>query len=441
VKLSSLIGHTIEISLLIDTDSRPADAVIDTFFRSHRYLGSHDRRFIAETAYGMLRWRMLLDGIIAHALAPELVLGRDLFLSNLMTYRCCAFLLHAGTQTAADLCTHLPEEAHEAVRALEKHRSDFDGDAATSGEIALAHSFPEWMVDAWISQFGVDDAIHICKALNNPAPITLRVNTIKTTVDECRELLQREGIETEPTHWSPFGLTLRRRVNVFQLEAFRSGFFEVQDEGSQILALLVDPKPTARVVDACAGAGGKTLALGAVMKNRGVIFALDVHTTRLEELRKRLKRSGVDTVRVKPIDGETLPAEMIGIADNVLVDAPCSGLGTMRRNPGMKWTVTRDVVIELSRKQARILELYAQCVKENGILVYATCTTMPEENEQVVEAFLAAHTEFVLESPAARLARYNLGALAGEKYFQLLPHRHNTDGFFAAVMRKTAPHL
>ncbi len=436
MKLSSLIGHTVEISLLIDGDSRPADAVIDTYFRTHRYLGSHDRRFIAETVYGVLRWKMLLDHLITRAVAPDALLGRDLFLSNLMSYRCCAYMLHARTHTGAEICRELPESAHASVLSLEHHAAAFAPTGTTVEEIAVAHSFPPWMVEAWIAQFGIGEAQELCRALNEPAPITLRVNTIKATVEECREALLREGIEAEPTSWSPFGLTLKKRINVFQLEVFKRGFFEVQDEGSQILALLVDPKPSAKVVDACAGAGGKTLALGAVMKNRGVIYALDVHTKRLDELRKRIKRSGVDTVRVREIDGVTLPDELVGIADNVLVDAPCSGLGTMRRNPGMKWTVTPAVVKEISEKQARILELNAHCVKPNGILVYATCTTMPEENEHVVEAFLAAHPEFELESPRTRLERYGIASVAGEKYFQLLPHRHNMDGFFAAVMRR-----
>lgn len=421
---------------MVDTDNRPADAVIEKFFRAHRYLGSHDRRFIAETVYGMLRWKKLVDGMIERSVASEAMIGGDLFFSNLMTYRCCAYLLHAGTHSAEELCSLMPEQIHDALRNLERHRGDFTGGGTSAGEIALTHSFPEWMVESWIMRLGVEETQQLCKALNEPAPITVRVNTIKATVVECRSALKREGIETEPTRLSPLGLTLRRRINVFQLDAFRNGFFEVQDEGSQILALLIDPKPSAKVVDACAGAGGKTLALGALMKNRGVIYALDVHTTRLEELKKRLKRSGVDTVRVKPVDGMTLSEDMHGVADIVLVDVPCSGLGTLRRNPGMKWTVTPDVVAEISRKQSRLLELYSGCLKEKGVLVYATCTTMPEENEQVVEAFLASHTEFELESPGSRLARYGIASIAGEKYFQLLPHQHNTDGFFAAVMKK-----
>jgi 16S rRNA (cytosine967-C5)-methyltransferase len=436
VKLSSLIGHTIEISIDIDHEARPADSLIDTYFRSRKYLGSHDRRFIAETVYGMLRWKLTLDFIVAHAAAPEQIAGSELFLSNRISYRCAAFLLHSKRSTVAELMREFPDSAHPAIESIARHCEDpkYVDDPVRS--LALNASFPEWMAEKWIGQYGAAEAASLCQALNLNAPVTLRVNTIKATVDECRAALGREGIDTEPTQYSPFGLNLRKRTNVFQLEAFRNGLFEVQDEGSQLLALLVDPKPSAKVVDACAGAGGKTLALGAVMKNRGVIYSLDVHTGRLDELRKRLKRSGADTVRVRAVDGVTLPPDLAGIADNVLVDAPCTGLGTIRRNPGMKWSVTPQTVEEISAKQKCILALYAGCVKPGGTLVYATCTTMPEENEHVVESFLAAHDDFELQPPSARLSRYGLEALGGNTYFQLLPHIHNTDGFFAAVMRK-----
>jgi 16S rRNA (cytosine967-C5)-methyltransferase len=338
--------------------------------------------------------------------------------------------------SANDLAAEFSETARHWIEKIAAHCDDSTTDADPAKSLALAESFPEWMTAKWIGQFGLDEASRLCSVLNQNAPITLRVNTIKTTVDDCREALSREGVETEPTKLSPVGLNLRKRINVFQLEAFRNGLFEVQDEGSQLLAFLVDPKPSAKVIDACAGAGGKTLALCAVMKNRGVIYSMDVHTGRLDELRKRLRRSGADTVRVRIVDGETLPDDLVGIADHVLVDAPCTGLGTIRRNPGMKWSVTPQTVEEISAKQKRILELYAKCVKAGGTLVYATCTTMPEENEQVVEAFLALHPEFEIESPALRLSRYGLASLGEKQYFQLLPHHHDTDGFFAAVMKK-----
>ncbi|HLP16843.1 MAG TPA: RsmB/NOP family class I SAM-dependent RNA methyltransferase [Bacteroidota bacterium] len=436
MKLSSLIGHTIEISIEIDKDTRPADTLIDAYFRAHKYLGSHDRRFIAETVYGMLRWKLTLDFIVERAASPVSIKGTDFFSSNLVTYRCIAYLMHVKKEPPGALIAEFPTEAAPAIESIARHCNDVRYEENPVRSLSLIESFPEWMVSNWIGQFGGAEAARLCASLNRNAPVTLRVNTIKATVDECRAALGREGIEAEPTKLSPFGLNLKKRINVFQLEAFRNGFFEVQDEGSQLLALLVDPKPSAKVVDACAGAGGKTLALGAVMKNRGVIYALDPHTGRLDELRKRLKRSGADTVRVRTADGATLPDDLVGIADNVLVDAPCSGLGTIRRNPGMKWSVTPETVNEISEKQKRIIELYSGCVKPGGVLVYATCTTMPEENEQVVESFLEAHPEFELESPAARLSRYGLASLGENKYFQLLPHRHDTDGFFGAVMKK-----
>ncbi|MGE5316139.1 MAG: RsmB/NOP family class I SAM-dependent RNA methyltransferase [Acidobacteriota bacterium] len=437
MKLSSLIGHAIEAALGIEHEQRPADSLIDSFFRSRKYLGSHDRRFIAETVYGMLRWKLTLDAIVERAVPAEARMGRDLFSSNLITYRCAAYLLRSVRHDAAELAQEFPESARASVMEIAAHADDAVAVDDPVQGLSYAESFPEWMAAQWIGRYGREEAVKLCHALNENAPVTLRVNTIKATVEECRAALSREGVESEPTKLSPFGLNLRRRINVFQLAAFKEGLFEVQDEGSQLLALLVDPKPSAKVVDACAGAGGKTLALGAVMKNRGVIYSMDVHTGRLEELRKRLRRSGADTVRVRVVDGETLPDDLAGIADNVLVDAPCSGLGTIRRNPGMKWSVTPQVVEEISMKQHRILDLYSKAVKPCGILVYATCTTMKAENEDVVEAFLAAHPEFTLEDPAKRLARYGLETLVDSHYFQLLPHRHDTDGFFAAVMKKT----
>ncbi|MBP9212732.1 MAG: RsmB/NOP family class I SAM-dependent RNA methyltransferase, partial [Bacteroidetes bacterium] len=198
----------------------------------------------------------------------------------------------------------------------------------------------------------------------------------------------------------------------------------------------VNPKPGSKVVDACAGAGGKALAMASVMKNRGEIFALDVHSFRLDELRKRIKRSGVDSIRAKVItEGETLPS-LLGAADAVLVDAPCSGTGTIRRNPGMKWSVSRQMIEELRVKQASILALNAAYVKPGGRLVYATCSLMTSENEGIAQEFLSAHPDFSLIPPSVILERYGLERIAQKEYFQLLPQHYNTDGFFAAVFQR-----
>jgi 16S rRNA (cytosine967-C5)-methyltransferase len=292
-------------------------------------------------------------------------------------------------------------------------------------------------VHRFLYQYGESETEELCKSLNEQAPLTLRVNTIKTTVDECQRALKKEGIETQPTRLSPFGLLVPKRMNVFQLQTFRDGWFEVQDEGSQLLPFLLDPKPTAKVLDACAGAGGKTLELAALMKNRGEIMATDVHSTRLEELRRRTRRAGVSNVRIRQVeDVADLNDGFREHFDLVLIDAPCSGLGTLRRNPGMKWVVTEETVGEVSQKQAHILDSSSSLVKPGGIVAYATCTLFREENEAVVENFLTTHLEFTLERPPLDASKFDLNAFNAGPYVKFYPHRDGTDGFFIAVARK-----
>jgi 16S rRNA (cytosine967-C5)-methyltransferase len=303
--------------------------------------------------------------------------------------------------------------------------------------IGLRYSFPDWMVHRFLYQYGESETEELCKSLNEQAPLTLRVNTIKTTVDECQRALKKEGIETQPTRLSPFGLLVPKRMNVFQLQTFRDGWFEVQDEGSQLLPFLLDPKPTAKVLDACAGAGGKTLELAALMKNRGEIMATDVHSTRLEELRRRTRRAGVSNVRIRQVeDVADLNDGFREHFDLVLIDAPCSGLGTLRRNPGMKWVVTEETVGEVSQKQAHILDSSSSLVKPGGIVAYATCTLFREENEAIVENFLTTHPEFTLERPPLDASKFDLNAFNAGPYVKFYPHRDGTDGFFIAVARK-----
>ena len=444
MKISSLVGHTAELYDLIVHEGRPADSIIDQFFRSHKYLGSNDRRFIAEHVYAMIRYRSRLEETVRRCSASLHPLQRVVAEQQRTMLHCVAAMVLFGGEHPGRLCADYGETS--AIGALldailpalrETITQPFVGEpTAHVPRIAWEHSFAEWMVEKFVSRLGVEGAEQFCIALNKNAPITLRVNTIKTDVEHCIEALAKEGVAVERTKYSPFGLTLAKRTNVFALEVFRSGFFEMQDEGSQLLGLLVDPKPTSRVVDACAGGGGKTLELAALMKNRGTIFALDINDYRLQGLRKRIKRSGVDTVRLRTVSGEEVPEDLLGNADNVLIDAPCTGIGTIRRNPGMKWSVTPQMVAELSRKQSGILERYAACVKPNGRLIYATCTVFEEENQQVVESFLEKHSNFQLMKPADILVRYGLDSLGNDSYFQLLPHIHGTDGFFAAVMKR-----
>ncbi|MDE3058838.1 MAG: methyltransferase domain-containing protein [Bacteroidota bacterium] len=443
MKHASLFGHIVEVYDFILKNTlgthrpKPADAVIDQFFRSRRYLGSHDRRFIAETAYGMLRFKKTLEWV-QHAAGEKTTRPYDLF-QLLFLY----LVLFAGESIASlkdDAVALLRSHECAVEEMLVSAVSIFDEKKFSSDvveQLAIEFSFPEWIVREWVRRFGVGETARLCSALNTAAPLTLRVNLLKTTVEGCQQALEKEGVKTERTQFSPFGLRVLKRLNIFQLKSFRDGLFEVQDEGSQLLPLLVDPKPASKVIDACAGGGGKSLELAALMRNRGEIFALDVNAFRLEGLRKRIRRSGTDTIRVRAVDGAHVPTDLIGRADNVFIDAPCSGLGTIRRNPGLKWSVTEQVIAELHSTQLGILSQYAQCVKPGGRLVYATCTFMSEENENVVEIFLQSHPEFTVLSPVKILERYNLASLAGGECLKLFPHIHGTDGFFATVFQRT----
>jgi len=440
MKLASLLGHTSELLQRVRSSDKPADSIIDTFFRSRKYLGSHDRRFIAETTYGTLRHLRNCEHRLLQSLDGR---GDDMLPSDGFALLIVVYLLTIDRKTKVmpdDLSPNLKSQGLKArvaslLKIISAHGQS--GDDARDEPMGLKYSFPDWMVAKLVTQFGEGETDALCRSLNEQAPITLRVNEIKSSLVECQRTLKAEGIETRRASLSPLGLHVAKRLNVFGLQAFRDGMFEVQDEGSQLLPLLLDPKPTAKVLDLCAGAGGKTLEFAALMKNRGEIIATDIHTSRLEELRKRARRAGVSNVRVQAIeDASGLEAAYRGHFDLVLVDAPCSGIGTMRRNPGMKWMVTEEMVRELSEKQFKILNSSAPLVADGGRLAYATCTLFREENEDVVEQFLRGQPEFTLSPVPPKSTMFDSAAFFKGGYVRFLPHREGTDGFFIAVLQK-----
>jgi 16S rRNA (cytosine967-C5)-methyltransferase len=276
------------------------------------------------------------------------------------------------------------------------------------------------------------------EAMNERAPLTVRVNGFKGDREQLRARLAQEGVQSSPTPLSPLGLVLDTHTNVFSLESFRDGWFEIQDEGSQLLGLLVDAPPT-KVVDACAGAGGKTLQLAVQMKNRGDLYALDIHEARIEALRKRARRDGVHNVRSQIIPPEGPEAEetlapLHGKADRVLVDAPCSGTGTFRRKPDARYRLTPEMLAEHVARQKALLERFCKLVKPGGRLIYGTCSVLREENEAVVEDFLAKHPDFSVR-PVTQELGPELGAKVSQgPYLRLAPHLHGTDGFFGAIL-------
>ena len=288
--ISSLLGHTQELLGVILKSDRPADSLIDTYFRARKYLGSHDRRFIAETTYGTLRHLRKCEYHLTTALAGinENLQNDDKIVLLIVAY--LSFERKILEITPEILLTRLTStQTKENVALLLTNLAKPPTISVESviQRIGIEYSFPDWMVERFVQQYGESEAEKICSSLNEQALLTLRVNTLKASVEQCQEELRKQGIETTRTSLSPVGLNITKRINVFSLPVFRDGWFEVQDEGSQLLPILLDPKPNAKVLDVCAGAGGKTLELAALMKNRGEIFATDINGFRLEELRKR----------------------------------------------------------------------------------------------------------------------------------------------------------
>lgn len=447
MQFPSLLGHIQElVGIILESKEpsrhrgKPADSLIDWFFHARKYLGSHDRRFIAETTYGVLRHLRRCEHELQKALPISLreISPQDRSLLLVVTYLVLvqnhpdvpveAISSRVGSNR---LQPYLPDLVKSLAMAKE------DQAQVVTEHLGLQSSFPDWMIKKFLEQFGVKETEALCRSLNEQGPLTLRVNTLKTTVEECRNLLREEGVETVRTRLSPFGLHVPKRLNIFALKPFKDGLFEVQDEGSQLLPILVDPKPTAKVLDACAGAGGKSLELSALMKNRGEIFSTDLNGYRLDQLRKRARRAGAFNIRVKEIDSiDGLKSEFSEVFDDVLVDAPCSGLGTIRRNPGMKWSVTELTVKEVSQKQIHILDASSRLIKTGGQLAYATCTLLREENENIVESFLERHPNFRLVEKDELLKKLNLPSRSDGRYIKFLPHREGTDGFFFAIMKK-----
>ncbi len=390
----------------------PADRVMDDYFRAHRNMGVRDRGFVAETVYGCLRERSWLEHIAGHSLPLDIV---------------AAYLLTHGYSARALEETGFRGNARDmAERARTADRSSLP--------FSVQANLPDWLAQPLRAQFGDEETLALARALNQPAPVDLRVNTIKAGREEVQTRLTQEGFPCAPTPYSPVGLRREDRAPLFQTQCFKDGLFEVQDEGSQLLSLMLEPRRREMVVDFCAGAGGKTLHLGALMANSGTVYAFDVSAKRLEKLKPRLRRAGLDNVRMVSIGHErdARVQRLEGKIDRVLVDSPCSGTGTLRRNPDIKWrTIDLNALIET---QQRILAAAAELVKPGGRLVYATCSLLREENDDIVEKFLAAHPGFGVVPAGEILARRHVPLTMHDAALRLYPHRHRTDGFYAVAL-------
>jgi 16S rRNA (cytosine967-C5)-methyltransferase len=409
---------------------RPADKLLSGFFRAHPGLGQSERALIAETVYAVLRRRRLLEHRGASGDPRRLALAALAQLGG--------FSLRALESVAT---------AGEA-----RWLAELKGGERGELPFAVACDLPDWVIERLRGAYPEDELLALARALQGTAPLDLRVNVIKTDREAVLRALREDGIAATPTPYSPIGVRVTGRPALNRHPLFLAGAFEVQDEASQLVCQLVGARRGEMVVDFCAGAGGKSLALAAAMRSTGRVYAFDVSDRRLAELKPRLARSGLSNVHPQRIASERDPRlrRLGGKIDRVLVDAPCSGLGTLRRNPDLKWRQSPESVAEMTRKQASILAAAAGLVRPGGVLVYATCSLLAEENEAIVDAFLAAHAGFRVSDAHAALAAAGVAIPAahrrGEKregalpdgYLRLLPHVHGTDGFFAALMERIA---
>jgi 16S rRNA (cytosine967-C5)-methyltransferase len=442
MKRSSLIGHVIELHDAIRASKQPADIVVREFIRSRHYLGSKDRRFITEMVFGLIRNFKLINVYAEETLrlTGGATLPRTVPSVVLIAVYCVRVIDETIDNLLPDLSglwrVYVPDTNCERFLSTLSSVALPEWIGKDAGlSIATRYSFPESVVQEWIERYGADETEQLCASLNAPSPITVRVNTLATTVEHCEATLKQEGIEAHRTALSPVGLTLSKRINAQALQSFKSGYFEMQDEGSQLLSMLVQPSSGMTVVDACAGGGGKTLHLAALMQNSGAVIAIDVDQQRLMKMQERLHRAGVSIVRtyVAAQDQGSID-EFKGRADTVLIDAPCSGVGTFRRNPGTKSKFTDTFVDSMALMQRNVLEKYSTLVKPGGRLVYSTCTLLKKENEDQVSAFLEQHSDFELVSGPAILLQQGVSVDSSPPFLTLLPHKTTTDGFFAAVM-------
>jgi 16S rRNA (cytosine967-C5)-methyltransferase len=396
------------LDLVLDF-KRPADAVLSAFFREHRKLGARDRAFVAEAVFGVLRRYRYLSVVVPAANPRTLII---------------AWLIKVRGMSAAMLQQFVKPELVQHIR-----------EAATDDlALGVAAELPDWVVERLRPTMADADILALGRALQQPAPLDVRVNVLKADRDAVLERLRGEGHAVEATPYSPWGIRFKDHPAINRHPLFLDGSLEVQDEGSQLLALLLGARRGEMVCDFCAGAGGKTLAIGATMASTGRLYAFDVAEKRLANLKPRLARSGLSNVMPQLIAAETdtRVKRLAGKLDRVLVDAPCSGLGTLRRNPDLKFRQSPESVAELTTKQAAIARAAAKLLKPGGRLVYATCSLLPEENDAVVEGLLAAG-DFTLLPANELLAQHKVPLDTGTM-LRLSPALHGTDGFFAAML-------
>jgi 16S rRNA (cytosine967-C5)-methyltransferase len=399
----NLVFTVIDSLMAIFNEGAYADKMVAQSLKKDKRWGSSDRKFVAETIYEIVRWKRLYT---------EIAEVKDPFTRDDIWRIFAVWAVLRGIK--------LPDWKYFEATPTRKIKGRFD-------ELTKIRKFkeaiPDWMDELGLKELGKEVWEKELTAQNEQAKVILRVNTLKTTKEKVRAILMDNNIETEPIKDQPDALVLKERANVFIIPAFKEGLYEVQDASSQLVAYYLDVKPGMRVVDTCAGAGGKTLHLASLMENKGQLIAMDIYESKLKQLKIRAKRNGVFNAEFRVIDSTKVIKKLYDKADRVLIDAPCSGLGVLKRNPDSKWKLQPEFIENIKKVQEEVLHNYSRIVKPGGKMVYATCSILPSENEEQIKKFLKTEEG----------QKFNL-----VKDQKVLAHQSGFDGFYMALLEKKA---
>ena len=437
-----------EILFKVDTRKSYADVLLNHSLKDST-LSDRDRALVTELAYGTLRWRGKIDAQLNLYLRERLE-DTDPFIRNLLRVAFYQLLFldkipnYAVVNEAVQLAKahggdRVAGFANAVLRSFLRERDKTTEASAIKDWrrfLAIEHSHPQWLVEKWLDYFGREETEALMRANNTIAPLVLRVNSLKSSREALLALLTKNGISAVATLWSPAGIWVKSRCPVNQLPGFQEGLFQVQGEASQLTSYLLSPKGGERILDACAAPGGKATHIAELMADTGQLIALDKSERGIEKIRENVARLKLTSVRAAKNDvSQQLPEKLRSPYDRILVDAPCSGLGTLRSHPEIKWHRNETDIKRLSDLQERIVDRVVYYLKPGGVLVYSTCTLNRNENENIIENFLESHKEFVLDDAASYLPEEASSLVCGS-YYVALPHRHNSDGFFAARLSK-----
>ena len=440
------IAH--KILLHIEQESGYPDRLLQSYLDRYDNLDPRDKGLITELVFGVLRWQGRLDSIISRFSSVKLKKINPVVRIILRTaiYQ-ILFLDKIPARAAVNEAVKLARESQpdyvvRFVNAVLRKVSDnieslkkVDETNLTASGIAEIYSHPKWIVDAWVKELGTEETAELCRANNKTPPTSIRVNTLLTTSENLAEELRRAGIEVQPCKYAPDALEVKKgHFKLQRLEAYEKGLFQIQDEASQLVAHILTPRPEERILDACAGFGGKTSIFAQLMENSGEIMAVDLSPWKVAALEENLERLKIGIVGTLQTDVRKLNEMNIKPFDRIFLDAPCSGLGVLRRKPDIKWKRRPGDVYRLSLLQRDLLDSLASLLRVGGVLVYATCTLLNIENSEVIESFLQNHPEFCIEPISGTIPWMKV--FARGPYFCSFPHRHGTDGFFAARLKR-----